>query len=127
MSWVGTPYMHQAMVKGSGVDCAMINIAVFRDFAHVIPADFDPRPYPAQWHLHQSEELYLEWFTKYATKVDAPKLGDVVLFQFGRTVSHSGIVVAPDLMVHAYMKAEAVILENISAHQERLHSYWSIF
>ena len=128
-SWAGTPYLHQGYVKGpeGGVDCAMINIGVFRDFAGIIPADFDPRPYPMQWHLHRDEERYLDWFTKYATRVDTPQFADVVLFKFGRTVSHSGIVVGNDVMIHAFRDAGQVIYENISAHAERLHSYWSVF
>ena len=44
-SWLGTPYHHQAMVKGAGVDCAMILVAVYRAVG-LIPAGFDPRPYP---------------------------------------------------------------------------------
>lgn len=129
LSWVGTPYLHQGLVKGKdgGVDCAMINIGVFRDFAKKIPASYDPRPYPMQWHLHRSEEKYLDWFHRFGTEVDTPQLGDIVLFKYGRTVSHSGIVVADDVMVHAYRQAGEVILENISAHIERFHSYWSIF
>ena len=30
-SWIGTPYHHQAMIKGVGVDCALILLAVFRE------------------------------------------------------------------------------------------------
>lgn len=127
LTWLETPYHHEAMVKGSGVDCAMINIAIFRDFAGIIPADFDPRPYPMQWHLHRNEEKYLNWFTKYARKVDAPQIADIALFKFGRTVSHSGIIVAPGIMAHAYREAGRFILENVSAHESRLDSYWSIF
>ncbi|MDO6044547.1 hypothetical protein Q4P48_08410 [Neisseria gonorrhoeae] len=28
-SWLGTPYHHHAMVKGAGVDCAMLLVAVY--------------------------------------------------------------------------------------------------
>ena len=117
-SWVGTPYLHQGFVKGlqGGVDCCMILIGVYRDFAEAVPMDTDPRPYPMQWHLHRDEERYLGWFKKYATEVATPQIGDIALFRFGRTVSHAGIVVADDVMVHAYRPAQAVIFENISAH-----------
>ena len=129
LTWVDTPYLHQAMVKGErgGTDCAMINVAIFRDFAKLAPPDADPRPYPMQWHLHRGEERYLNWFKKYAREVTSPELADIALFRFGRTVSHSGIVVADDVMVHAFRDANKVIRENISAHSERLHSFWSLF
>lgn len=128
-SWDGTPYLHQGFVKGvnGGVDCCMINIGVFRDFAGAIPAEFDPRPYPMQWHLHRDEERYLNWFTKYAKRVDTPRLADVALFKFGRTVSHSGIIVGKDIMIHAYRQAGRVIFDHVSGYEDRLHSYWSIF
>lgn len=126
LSWIGTPYLHQGFVKGKqgGVDCAMILVGIFADY---IEPGFDPRPYPMQWHLHRNEERYLNWFTKYAHKVDVPQVGDVALFRFGRTVSHSGVIVDKDIMVHDYRQAGAVIAENVSAHASRLDSYWSVF
>lgn len=128
LSWLGTPYHHEAMVKGAqgGVDCAMINIAVYRDFAGKIPTDFDPRPYTMQWHLHRSEERYLNWFTQYAKQVDAPEVGDVILFKFGRTTSHSGIYIGNGVMVHALRAAGLVLLEHVSTYKDRITGYWSI-
>lgn len=129
LSWVHTPYLHQGFVKGrqGGVDCAMINMGVYRDFAGIVPAEYDPRPYPMQWHLHRSEEKYLRWFEVHGRKVDSPLPGDLVLFRFGRTVSHSGIVVGPDTMVHAYRDAGQVIVDSISSLSNRIDSYWSVF
>lgn len=129
MSWVGTPYLHMGNVKGKdgGVDCAMIVVETYKKLGHA-PADLDPRPYPMQWFLHRDEERFLEWFKRLAkTRVKVPQVGDIVVFRFGRTVSHAGIIVADDVMVHAYREAGEVIVENISAHAERFHSYWSVF
>lgn len=127
--WVGTPYLHCGLVKGpqGGTDCAMLQVGIFRDFAKLLPATYDPRPYPMQWHLHRGEERFLNDVAKYGHQVTEPQVGDLALFQFGRCVSHSGIIVAPGIMVHAYREAQAVIVEDISAHTDRLHSYWSIF
>lgn len=129
LSWVGTPYLHMGLVKGpqGGVDCAMLNVGVFRDFAGVVDPSYDPRPYPMQWHLHRGEERFLGGVKQYSKEVEEPGIGDIVLFRFGRTVSHAGIVVASGVMIHAYRDARAVIVEDISAHADRVNSYWSIF
>lgn len=127
-SWVNTPYLHQGCVKGlqGGVDCAMILCGVYKPFG-LLPADLDPRPYPMQWHLHRDAERYLDWFRAHAQQVDRPQLGDIALYKFGRTVSHSGIVVAEGVIVHAYREAGMVIRDEMRALEDRIDSYWSLF
>lgn len=128
LSWVNTPYHHEAEIKGveGGVDCVMMPRAVYRKFG-MIPMDFDPRPYPMQWYLHHDAERYLEWFAKYGTQVTQGQPGDVALFRFGRAVSHSAILIGDGQMVHAYRKAGMVIVEPLEAYADRFHSFWSVF
>ena len=124
-SWVRTPYHHCADVKGVGVDCAMLVWRVYHDLGLIDVAD--PRPYPFHWHLHRDEERYLLNFETWAHRVadGDQQAGDIALFRFGRTVSHSGVLTSPTTMVHAY--AGLGCWEgDISAHAERLHSYWSV-
>ena len=103
LSWVGTPYNHRQMVKGAGVDCATLLIGVFSE-AGVI-ASFDPGFYPVEWHLHRTEELYLRQLEKYADYIDTPPVpSDIVVFKFGRTHPHAGIMVGHDRFVHAWMR-----------------------
>src|SRR5580704_9168227 len=101
-SWIGTPYHNCADIKGAGVDCGMLIVRVFVDTG-LCPA-FDPRPYPADWHLHRSEERYLGWVTARAGEVSVPSTGDVMVFRWGRCYSHGGIVVGarPLTIVHAF-------------------------
>lgn len=126
-TWLRTPYVHCADVKGQGVDCAMILVRVFCDLGFVAP--FDPRPYSTTWFLHKDEELYLGWIEKYAHKVHEPLPGDIVLYKIGRTASHGGIVVAPGYMIHAYQPNKKVELCELRSGDlgPRLHSYWSVF
>ena len=105
-SWLCTPYHHEGNVKGAGVDCAMILIEVYSAVGAV--ERFDPRPYPMQWMLHRSEERYLEWVKKYADEVSEPQAGDMVLVRFGRTMSHSAIVIEGTKVIHAYAQEECV-------------------
>jgi len=92
LTWCGTPYHHCADLKGIGVDCALI---LMRTYSNAGLVRFvDPRPYAPEWHLHRSEELYVGWLERMgARQVQAPALGDIVLFQFGRCFSHGSVVV----------------------------------
>ena len=106
-TWLGTPYHHHARVKGAGVDCAHLLCAVYENAGVTSP--IDPGFYATDWHLHRNEEQYLDWMNRYCDQVDEPLPGDIVLFRFGRTFSHSGIVVEGDLVVHAYYGRGAVM------------------
>ena len=66
-SWVGTPYVSNGMIKGKrgGTDCAMFPLAVYAACG-LIPKEFDPRPYPPQWHVHRNEEKYVEYVLRFA-------------------------------------------------------------
>lgn len=99
-SWLGTPYVSNGAVKGAGVDCGMLLVRVYVDAGLI--ADFDPRPYPAQWALHQSAERYLEIVKSYAHEIPGPPLpGDLALFRFGKCWAHGAIVTDWPNLIHA--------------------------
>jgi len=124
-TWLGTPYHHQARVRGVGVDCAMLLCEVF-EACGMIP-HVDPRPYPPDWHLHRSEEKYLGWIKQYADQVDAPLPGDVVLYKFGRTVSHAGIVIDWPMIIHAYRGQGCVMSEGDRGELgPRIAGFWRV-
>ena len=131
-SWIGTPYHNCADIKSVGVDCGMLIVRVFVDRGLCAP--FDPRPYPADWHLHRSEERYLGFVFDRCCEIEKPQPGDVVL-RFGRCYSHGGIVTAaaPLTIVHAYHPARRVVEDEIGrsgtladpARKPRFFSYWA--
>ena len=133
-SWIGTPYHNCADVKGAGVDCGMLIVRVFVDTGLCAP--FDPRPYPADWHLHRSEERYLGFVFDRCAEVGEPQPGDVMVLRFGRCHSHGGIVTvaAPLTLVHAYFQARRVVEERLDrnsvlsdpARKPRFFSYWAM-
>lgn len=98
-AWLGTPYHHQARIRGAGVDCAMLLAEVYREAGVIGP--IDPRPYPPDWHLHRSTERYLGWLARYGAEVPAPQPGDVAVFRVGRCFSHGAIVEAWPQLIHA--------------------------
>lgn len=129
-SWIGTPYHHAARVKGAGVDCAQLLIAVYSAVG-ALPEDFDVAEYPMDWHLHRDEERYLNQVLAHAHPVDAPQVGDIALFKFGRTISHGAIVIEVSDghvdIVHAYRPARSVCvsaLELSAELQERFCGFY---
>lgn len=101
MSWLRTPYHHRARVKGAGVDCANLPAAVYEEVGLV--DRIDPE-YSPQWMMHREEEQFLEYILPHATEIfeeDQLKPGDLILWKFGRTYSHSAIVVDYPVIIHA--------------------------
>ncbi|HEV2337096.1 MAG TPA: hydrolase [Stellaceae bacterium] len=99
--WIGTPFHHEARVKGSGVDCLMLLAEVY-ERAGVVAAVSVPH-YPADWHMHRDAERYSEGLGFYAREIAGPPLpGDIALFKFGRVFSHGAIVVDWPRLIHAY-------------------------
>jgi len=128
MTWQNTPYHHQAAIKGVGVDCVMLMVAVYQACG-LIPHDVDPRPYANDWHMHRNEEIYLGGVEQHADPVDVPQPGDIALFQFGRCVSHGAIVLAWPLVLHAYLEHRAVVQTDVSksaALSARLRGFYSL-
>lgn len=113
LTWEGTPHMHEAMIKGVGVDCARILIAVY-EAAGVLPVgEVRPPHYPEDYHLHRDPQ-YLEWVARYCDPVTGDPLpGDVAVFYFGCGVAHGGIVMEWPIIIHAY-KDMGVIRSNIN-------------
>lgn len=113
-SWLGTPYHHLGDVKGVGVDCAMLLVRVFASVG-LLPLDLDPRPYPANWHMHRSEERYLGWLAVYAQAQAsvAVEPGDVMAYHFGRTFSHAGICIGAGELLHAWRPSGCVTVSRL--------------
>lgn len=126
LSWVGTPWRHAARQKGHGVDCGQLLIAVYgaAGMVGMVPVD----QYPQDWALHRSEEKFLSIVERYAVKVvGAVEPGDVALFRYGRCLSHAAIVIAWPKVVHAYIQAREVVLDDVAVNadlQARLVGYW---
>lgn len=91
-TWLNTPYICEARVKGAGADCAQFLAGVYINARIIEP--FKVPHYPAQWHLHSSEERYLRELVHYAHEISAPALpGDIAVFHVKRAYAHAGIVV----------------------------------
>ena len=103
--WLGTPYHHHARVMGAGVDYGQFIIAVYEESGVLKKGEVNTGYYSPEWHLHRSEELYLKWITKYCSEVPvcSASSGDIAVFQYGRCVSHAGLVTKWPYIIHAYL------------------------
>lgn len=124
-TWIGTPFRNCADVKGrqGGIDCAMLLVRCYVDTGRLPP--FDPRPYPPDWFLHRREQRFLSWIEGElgARRVDVPRLGDVLIWQYGLCYSHGGIVVNNTEVVHAYGVAGMCMKSRI---QDSELSKWTV-
>lgn len=127
LSWIGTPYHHMGRVKGAGVDCGMLLAEVFERAGIVPHIDIDY--YPKDWHLHRDIERYLGWVEKYAVKVERDPLpGDIILYQFGRCISHGAIVIKWPIVIHSYIQIGVIeangMKEPLKSRQKAVYSIW---
>ncbi len=126
--WLRTPFHHHGRVKGAGVDCVQLLVAVF-DEAGVLPDEARFEGYAWDWHIHRSEEQYLAGLMKYCRQVESPAPGDIAMFKFGRCVSHGAIVIEWPICIHAYFRQGVVEVdaEHGAELAGRLHSFWTLF
>lgn len=103
MTWIRTPFIHNAKIKGVGADCETFLAAVY---AAVGVFDATNSPYvPSQWYQSQSaRELYIARLSDYATEYDGdnPQPGDVIVVKSRWVYSHGAIVVEWPRVVHAF-------------------------
>lgn len=127
LTWVSTPYHHAARVKGGGTDCAMILIEVYSSVGLI--DNFEPDYYPMDWALHRGEERYLENVLKYAVPTDKPQKGDIVVYKFGRCISHAGILIDDENIVHAWMRSGNVTISRMDEGElaGRIAGYYTLF
>lgn len=113
-TYLNTPYHSGAKIKGVGIDCGQLLIAVHEDAGLLEIGECDPGYYSFEWHLHKHEEIYLTLVKRYCDIVyDDTQPGDIALFKFGKCVSHGGIMIDETKLIHAYV-GMGVIISGIS-------------
>ena len=113
MEWIGTPHINNAKVKGIGVDCGMLLIGALEDSGTIEKDSIKIKPYSNAWHLHRSEEWFKHYVEEHCEKVTDLQVGDFLLYQYGRCVSHGAVYVGNNMVVHAMIR-QGVVLSNIN-------------
>ncbi len=87
--WLGTPFHHQARLKGIGVDCIGLVIGVARELG-LVAADFDIPAYPRVPDGTSLMGAARQHMTEMAQSTMQP--GDVIAVAFGVDPQHFGIL-----------------------------------
>lgn len=113
ISWLRTPWHHMGAVKGVGVDCGQMVAKVFIEVGLV--EEFSTGYYSMQHHLNREEEMIIAIVERFAVPIpeEAIKPGDIVLYKFGKTFSHLGIIVDWPLIVHAFVRTNVEYADGI--------------
>lgn len=102
--WIGTPYRHQASVKGVGCDCLGLVRGVWREVVGDEPEQVPP--YSPDWAGVVGEETLLEAARRHLVEIAIGEAGagDVLLFRMGlgAVAKHVAIVSVEDRIIHAY-------------------------
>lgn len=116
LTWLGTPFHHAARLKGCGVDCANLLLAVFSAVGLVPNVPLDA--YPMDWHLHNDEPRFLHTLALYAYPLPreaGARPGDIAMFQYGRHAAHGAIVTAWPQIIHAWADQGRVVLSDVDS------------
>jgi NlpC/P60 family putative phage cell wall peptidase len=101
--WLGTPYHHQASVRGAGCDCLGLVRGVYAEYTGHLPET--PPAYSADWAESDGRETMLEAAARHLTPcpLDALASGRVVIFRLrpGMLAKHAAILTSPSSMIHA--------------------------
>jgi NlpC/P60 family putative phage cell wall peptidase len=102
-TWLGTPYHHQASVKGVGSDCLGLVRGVYRE---AMGTDPEVAPaYSRDWAEASGRETLLEAAARHLTPVALANAapGDVLIFRMrkGMVAKHAAILASEDTMIHA--------------------------
>jgi NlpC/P60 family putative phage cell wall peptidase len=93
-SWIGTPYVHQASVKGAGCDCLGLLRGVWRELHGEEPET--PPPYAPDWSDATGEETLYTALARHLTEIDTRDMapGDIALFRMipNGPAKHCGVV-----------------------------------
>jgi len=102
--WIGTPYRHQASLKGVGCDCLGLVRGVWRAVIGEEPERAPP--YAPDWAEAANGEPLADAAARHLVTIDRDLFGagDVLLFRWRANLpaKHAAIVTAPALMVHAH-------------------------
>lgn len=116
--WLGTPYHHQASLRGVGADCVGLVRGVYSE--HLDAEAEAPAPYSRDWGEASGEETLLAAARRHLVEIDpaGAGIGDVLVFRY-RTAfvaKHAAIVATPSTMIHA--------LEGVGVCEVPLSPWW---
>lgn len=106
-SWLGTPYMHQASLKGVGCDCLGLVRGIWRALFGAEPEPL--APYTPDWAEAVGGEPLADAARRHMTEIAVSDAGsgDVLLFRWraGFPAKHAGVLTDAGRFIHAHQGA----------------------
>lgn len=121
-TWLGTRWRHQARVKGQGVDCLQLVIALAMELQLVQPG-FDWNAYPEYHGYGRAPDapLLLSGCDRFMDRIKKEDVlpGDILVFKFINEAQHFAVVteINPIYILHAYAQIRKVV-------EHRLDEIW---
>jgi len=104
LGWRGTPYRHQASLKGVGCDCLGLVRGVWRELYGAEPEAMPA--YTADWAEARGRDTLAEAAARHMASVplEAATAGDLLLFRWRETMpaKHAAILITPNRFLHAH-------------------------
>lgn len=107
--WVGAKYHHLGMVQYKDADCMTLLLQVYEEAGLI--EHREPDYYPPDFLFHRGSEEYLEGVSEYGYKSKLYKKGNILLYKFGRVISHSAIIIDYPTIIHA-VADNGIIFDN---------------
>lgn len=103
-TWIGTPYLHQASLRGEGCDCLGLVRGVWRDVCGVEPQETGA--YTPDWAEATRQERLADAGFRHLVHIGVQDFvqGDVLLFRWRPDVpaKHCAIATSRETMIHAH-------------------------
>lgn len=117
-TWIGTPYHHQASLRGVGCDCVGLIRGIYRELTGVEPDAVSP--YTRDWAEATGEETLLAAARRHLVEIDRVEArpGDVLVFRYrsGNVAKHAGLLASGGTLIHA--------LERSTVSEVALCGWW---
>lgn len=105
ISWVGTPFIRNACIKGLGVDCALLAGGIAIELGLIQTTQLKDIPvYDLEYHIHNKDEKMFDILKSFGCvqlNIQEMQPGDIMTFRYGRSSSHLGILIDNSQFVHA--------------------------
>jgi cell wall-associated NlpC family hydrolase len=120
-SWIGTPFVLHAAIRGAGVDCVNLCAELLKSSSFPVDKSGWPR-YAIDGGKHNQESQLLTWLNRQslfqrigADVYDAAHAlpGDVLCFRLGRSEHHAGLLVAGTKFIHC-LERRAVMFATLA-------------
>jgi NlpC/P60 family putative phage cell wall peptidase len=104
IAWLGTPYRHQASLKGVGCDCLGLVRGVWRELYGGEPEAMPA--YTADWAEAKGLDTLAEAAGRHMppVRLDEATTGDLLLFRWRENLpaKHAAILISPERFLHAH-------------------------